>query len=118
MINHDADNTIETYDRIAAEFARRHMTANVGEELNAFAAAIVGRAPPGLFRILDAGCGPGRDSKWFHERGFQTVGVDLSTGMLAEARRRAPGVDFRQSDLRSLAFPDGYFDGIWCCASL
>jgi 8-oxo-dGTP diphosphatase len=38
--------------------------------------------------------------------------------MLAEARKRVPAVEFRQADLRSLDFPNGYFDGIWCCAAL
>ncbi len=115
------DPTIATYDRIAARFAAQHF-ADASDVLvearAAFARAIVGQAPPERFRILDAGCGPGRDAQWFRERGFQTIGVDLSAGMLAEARRRVPGVDFRQADLRHLDFPDGYFDGIWCAAAL
>lgn len=110
--------TIATYDEVAPEFARLHWDAPVDQQREAFARAIVGAAPAERFRILDAGCGPGRDTRWFHERGFQVVGVDLSAGMLAEARRRAPGVDFRQADLRQLDFPEGYFDGIWASASL
>jgi ADP-ribose pyrophosphatase YjhB (NUDIX family) len=110
--------TIQTYDRIASAFADRNFNLPLDAEREEFACAVIGNAPASRFRVLDAGCGPGRDSKWFHARGFQTVGVDLAAGMLAEARRRAPGVDFRQADLRSLDFPDGYFDGIWCSASL
>lgn len=111
--------TIATYDRIAGRYAERNVDrAWLADRCDTFAEAIIGRVPPERFRILDAGCGPGRDSRWFHERGFQVIGVDLSAGMLTEARRRAPGVDFRQADLRRLDFPDDYFDGIWCCASL
>jgi SAM-dependent methyltransferase len=110
--------TIRTYDRIAPAYAERNFNLAFDVEREEFARAIIGNAPAERFRILDAGCGPGRDSKWFHERGFQVIGVDLSQGMLAEARRRVPAVDFRQADLRGLDFPDGYFDGIWCCASL
>lgn len=111
--------TIATYDRIAGRYAERNVDrTGLADRYARFADAIVGQAPPERFRVLDAGCGPGHDSKWFHARGFQVIGVDLSTGMLAEARRRAPGVDFRQADLRRLDFPDAYFDGIWCCASL
>lgn len=110
--------TIATYDRVAAEFARRNFSHIHADHLERFARAIDGSAPAERFRILDAGCGPGRDSKWFREHGFQVIGVDLSAGMLAEARRRVPDVEFRQADLRSLDFPDGHFDGIWCCASL
>src|SRR5579885_515575 len=112
------DPTIATYDHIAAEFARRNFDLTDVRYLDAFARAVAGNAPSERFRILDAGCGPGRDSKWFRERGFHVIGVDLSAGMLAEARRRVPDVEFRQADLRRLNFPDGYFDGIWCCASL
>jgi ADP-ribose pyrophosphatase YjhB (NUDIX family) len=89
-----------------------------GDARAAFASAIAGSAPPERYRILDAGCGPGRDARWFAEAGFQVIGVDRSAGMLAEARRRAPGVEFRQGDLRQLDFPDSYFDGIWCSAAL
>jgi ADP-ribose pyrophosphatase YjhB (NUDIX family) len=110
--------TIQTYDRIAGAFAERNFDVRLHGAHEEFARAIVGNAPANRFRILDAGCGPGRDSKWFRERGFQTIGVDLSAGMLAEARRRVPDVDFRQADLRSLDLPDGYFDGIWCSAAL
>jgi SAM-dependent methyltransferase len=115
---HD-DPTIATYDRVAGEFAARNFgITDLDGRCEAFARAIAGKVPAERFRILDAGCGPGRDSKWFHERGFQVIGVDLSAGMLAEARRRVPDVEFRQADLRQLDFPDGSFDGIWCCASL
>jgi len=115
------DPTIATYNRVAAAFATRNFDT-IHPDFAAirarFAEAIVGKAPAERFRILDAGCGPGRDSKWFQERGFQVVGVDLSSGMLEEARRRVPNVEFRQVDLRQLDFCEASFDGIWCSASL
>jgi|GEM_PF-152253 len=110
--------TIATYDRIAATYAARTWDADLEAHRQAFAKAIVGAAPASRFRILDAGCGPGRDARWFQERGFQVTAVDRSPGMLDEARRRAPGVDFRQADLRQLEFSPDYFDGVWASASL
>ncbi len=111
--------TIATYNRIARRWTERNIDrAPQDERYAAFASAVAGHAPTGRFRILDAGCGPGLDSRWFHERGFRVVGADLSAGMLAEARRRAPGVDFVQGDLRRLGFSAASFDGIWCNASL
>jgi ADP-ribose pyrophosphatase YjhB (NUDIX family) len=113
------DLTIATYDRVAPLYASRWFDDTTLDPVReAFSRAIVGHAPPLHFRILDAGCGPGHASKWFHDRGFQVVGVDLSEGMLAEARRRVPSVEFRRADLRQLDFPPGYFDGIWCSAAL
>lgn len=111
--------TVATYDRVAGDFARRHGDPNILAEARArFAGHVAGTAPPDRFRILDAGCGPGRDSAWFSERGFPVVGVDLSEGMLAEARRRAPGATFQRADVRALDFPAASFDGVWCSASL
>jgi ADP-ribose pyrophosphatase YjhB (NUDIX family) len=112
------DQTIATYDRIAAAWADAHWEQARDAPRQAFAQAIAGTAPPERFRILDAGCGPGCDAHWFHQRGFQVVGVDASTGMLAEARRRAPGVELHQADLRRLDFPLASFDGVWCAAAL
>lgn len=111
--------TVATYDRVAGAYVRLNGDPRIlADARERFATAIAGAAPPEHYRILDAGCGPGRDSKWFAERGFQVVGVDLSAGMLAEARRAAPSAEFRQADLRALDFPAGSFDGIWCSASL
>src|SRR5579859_6216102 len=110
--------TIATYDKIAAQYAATNVEGVPDDRLNRFAEIVTGGAPTSQFRILDAGCGAGQDSPWFHARGFQVVGVDLSAGMLAEARKRAPEVAFQQADLRQLDFSNGSFDGIWSCASL
>lgn len=53
-------------------------------------------------RVLDAGCGTGRVATWLAEQGHRLVGVDLDESMLAEARRRAPGLDWARGDLASL----------------
>ncbi|HUX87832.1 MAG TPA: bifunctional class I SAM-dependent methyltransferase/NUDIX hydrolase [Chloroflexota bacterium] len=112
------DPTIATYDRIAPAFADCTYGISLDPAREMFGQRIRLNARAERFRILDAGCGPGRDCKWFFERGFQVCGIDLSAGMLAEARRRVPNVEFHIADLRQLDFPDGHFDGIWCCASL
>ncbi len=112
------DLTTATYDRIAPEFAERTWSTDLADQRARFANSVTGPASPGRFRLLDAGCGPGRDALWFAERGFQVVGADRSAGMLAEARRRGVDVSFVQADLRQLPFAAGEFDGIWCCASL
>jgi ubiquinone/menaquinone biosynthesis C-methylase UbiE len=67
--------------------------------------------------ILDVSCGADLDMAWFEAQGMQVIGIDLSRGMLAQARRRVRG-RFLQMDMRSLAFRAGRFQGIWCSASL
>ena len=39
-------------------------------------------------RVLDVGCGTGRDVAWLRERGFDARGVDAATGMIAQGRAR------------------------------
>jgi ubiquinone/menaquinone biosynthesis C-methylase UbiE len=69
-------------------------------------------------RILDAGCGDGRDCKIFSERGFEVTGIDLTPEFLEIARKKVPNGNFLNMDLRSLVFRDNYFNGIWSCASI
>ena len=68
--------------------------------------------------MLDLGCGPGRDVEHLTELGCWVVGLDLSSGMLAEARRNLPTVLVVRADLRDPPFASSSFEGIWACASL
>ncbi|HEU0030031.1 MAG TPA: class I SAM-dependent methyltransferase [Kofleriaceae bacterium] len=67
------------------------------------------RVGPGT-RYLDAGCGSGMAAMMAAERGAQVTGVDASEEMLAIARSRVPGGEFRQADLEALPFADESFD--------
>jgi ubiquinone/menaquinone biosynthesis C-methylase UbiE len=65
-------------------------------------------------RILDAGCGAGPLFAALRERGAIVTGIDASTGMLEEARRRlGDDADLQVADLASpLPFPDDAFDDV------
>jgi ubiquinone/menaquinone biosynthesis C-methylase UbiE len=52
-----------------------------------FVVDVLGLEPP--MRVLDVGCGTGRHAVALAARGFQVTGVDLSAGMLDQARRAA-----------------------------
>jgi malonyl-CoA O-methyltransferase len=62
--------------------------------------------------VLDLGCGTGRHAGWMADAGARVTAVDLSRGMLAEARRK-PGserIRYLVCDLtRPLPFADGCF---------
>ncbi len=106
--------TREVYDRSARQYATRN--ANMREEVAETGARFMQmlRERP---RVLDLGCGTGRDMAWMEKQGASVIGADLSEGMLAEARGivRGPLV---QADMRQIPFADASFDGVWCMASM
>lgn len=60
--------------------------------------------------VLDIGCGAGRVSHLLHERGFDVTGVDVSEPLVAEARSRFPGIEFRVEDVRDASFASNSFE--------
>lgn len=107
------DLTTRFYDESASEFAKHWFDLRLNAEMERFA----GRLGPGS-RVLDVGCGPGRDAAWMAELGFDAAGVDLSFEMLQEGRQHGVTVPLIQADMRHLPFRKGSLDGLWVCASL
>ncbi|WP_028923079.1 class I SAM-dependent methyltransferase [Pseudonocardia acaciae] len=68
--------------------------------------------------VLDAACGTGRFTSALAARGHRVVGVDSSPEMLARARDRVPGAEFRLGDLTRLPVADGEVDLVVCALAL
>lgn len=66
-------------------------------------------------RLLDMGCGTGRDAAHLHAAGRVVTGADISEAMLAYARARHPGPEYVQADLHG--FDLGGFDAVVCLDS-
>ncbi|MDU6296183.1 class I SAM-dependent methyltransferase [Clostridium celatum] len=66
--------------------------------------------------ILDLGCGSGRDSKVFIDKGYKITAVDGSKE-LAKLASRVIGQEVIVSKFEDLRLTESY-DGIWACASL
>ena len=63
----------------------------------------------------DIGCGSGREVAWLNANGFPADGFDASDGLLAEARRRYPGLKFTHAELPDLkGIAPGSFDNVLC----
>ena len=60
--------------------------------------------------VLDVGTGTGTAAALCTGAQRRVTGLDAAPGMLAVARRQHPGIDFVESDLRSMPFSDGSFD--------
>ncbi len=68
-------------------------------------------------RILDLGCGTGRHSVELAKRGYSVTGVDISAGMLSEARKKAEAagvtVEFIEADATQIQL-EPVFDAAIC----
>ena len=67
-------------------------------------------------RILDLGCGSGRDSRYFVEKGYDVVAVDPSPAMCKKTKDFARVTTYTLK-AEELPFEDE-FDAVWACASL
>jgi SAM-dependent methyltransferase len=107
--------TRAAYDRIVAPFVAQN-TGPPAAEVVAFLDRFVSMLPAGA-AVLDLGCGPAHQTGWLRQRGLRVMAGDLSSGMLAAARRftDAPLV---QLDMRALPFAGGSYRAVWSIASL
>jgi SAM-dependent methyltransferase len=68
-------------------------------------------------KILDLGCGSGRDLRYFADRGFNPVGLDLSYNLLKLAFKFS-GCPVVQGDILALPYKGKSFDIVWSIGSL
>lgn len=103
--------TIPFYDNNSQDFFERTKTINLTELYDTLAKFI-----PETAHILDAGCGSGRDSKAFLERGYTVSAFDASQEMVKIAS------DYTGLDVQRLTFSEmdyqSDFDVVWANASL
>lgn len=102
------------YDRSAEQFWEGTRAHDVSQNIDALLDAITGEAP---YRILDFGCGPGRDLQALLERGHDPVGLDGAAAFVRMARERT-GVEVWHQDFLALDLPNAEFDGVFANASL
>lgn len=103
--------TIEYYNKHAEEFT----TSTFEVDMKSLYQPFLAELPEGA-RILDVGCGSGRDTLAFKNKGYQVDAIDYSEELVKKATRltRIP------IKLKSFYEVDDYeaYDGIWACASL
>ena len=63
-------------------------------------------------QVLDLCCGTGRVTAAVARRGALPIGLDFSSGMLAQARRAHPQLRFDEGEAEALPYPDRSFDAV------
>jgi tellurite methyltransferase len=83
-----------------------------------------GRITPGM-RVLDAGCGGGRNLVYLLREGYEVFGADADPRAIAEVRRLAralaphlPANNFRVENVEQMSFPDAFADAVLSSAVL
>lgn len=110
----NTDRTIDTYNAIASNYEKSGINCTPDKELEKFTALLKPKA-----KILDAGCGFGRDLLYLSNKRFDTYGMDASKELLRLAKKRVPQANIQLADLRNkFPFENDFFDGIWARNSL
>ena len=103
--------TLAYYNENADSYYDRTVSSDMNEQYDFFLKYI-----PSGARLLDLGCGSGRDTKHFMDKGFLVTAIDGSEAMCKKAESYT-GLNVRQMDFLELNDREIY-SGIWASASL
>lgn len=105
------NDTLDYYDNLAEDFYKGTVNADLGLLQERFLSKLQQKA-----YILDFGCGSGRDTKYFFERGFRVDAIDGSKELCKLA------CEYTGIVVKNMLFQEleetGRYDGIWACSSI
>jgi len=103
--------TLDYYDKNAESFASGTADIEFSETHDRFLAELKEGAS-----ILDFGCGSGRDTRYFLQKGYRVIAMDGSAELCRIAEEKT-GIPVKQIDFNDFEEQDRY-DGIWACLSI
>ena len=103
--------TLHYYDKNAGAFANGTADIEFSEMQDMFLAELKEGAS-----ILDFGCGSGRDTRYFLQKGYRVTALDGSAELCRIAEEKT-GISVIQMDFNDFDEQDKY-DGIWACSSI
>ncbi len=104
-------NSVEYYNKHTDAFYNRTIHADMNPYYQKFLSLLL----PGA-SILDAGCGVGRDAKYFNEQGYAVTAFDASEAMVRLATKEL-GYPALLLTFKEMTF-EQEFDAVWACRSL
>ena len=110
-IHESSNQTLDYYNRNVQRFTGETLEVEFSNIQDSF----LSQLPPGSL-ILDFGCGSGRDSRYFLQKGYQVEACDGSEEMVKAASQNA-GIPVKKMLFSELDEIDRY-DGIFACASI
>ncbi len=111
MIKEGKHDTLEYYNKNAKAYCEQTLVGNLQENYDRFLKHL-----PANAYILDFGCGSGRDSKYFIDKGYKVKAIDGSEEMCKLASK------YINQDVSCMKFEElkdvNTYDAIWACASI
>ena len=105
------NNTLDYYNQHTADFVNTTQNVDFHEIQEPFLSFLPAKA-----KILDFGCGSGRDTKYFIDNGYEVDAMDGSKE-LCKAATKYTGIQVQYMLFEN--FNDSnIYDGIWACASI
>ncbi|MDO8497012.1 MAG: class I SAM-dependent methyltransferase [bacterium] len=105
--------TVKSYEEKGETWARAHNKPGFWiEEMKKLYASVPSH------RLIEFGCGGGRDAKQLIDIGFDYMGTDISATFLKEAKKNNPGATFTQMSLYDIPYKESSFDCFWALAVL
>lgn len=105
--------TKEAYQESAVQFAKNVAGLAPTASIEKFIKLLPPKA-----KIIDIGCGSGRDAKIFASHNIDVLGIDFSSNLISIAKSQAPAAKFEVMDIEAMVFDAGTFDGAWAACSL
>lgn len=111
-LDKEPDEVAEMFDGVAKRYDVTNAILSGGNAPLWRTATVKAIDPKAGDRVLDVACGTGTSTAALAKRGARVVGIDFSAGMIAEATRRHPSLEFVQGDAQALPFGDAEFDAV------
>lgn len=91
------------YSKVAAQYAKEFFNELDNKPLDRQLLNRFARQMKGKGDVCDIGCGPGQITRYLRDRGVENIfGIDLSPGMVSQAKRLNADIDFYQGNMSAL----------------